>query len=95
MQRAGNLWVQSGTTARQITESVNGSQASQPAFSPDGQWIYYIDTRVTTGKWYNPDNGDEISDYTLYYPVCAAFTPTEPAEADVLSGLMQEGLAPA
>lgn len=35
----GSLWVQSGTKASQLTQPVNGSKASQPAFSPDGQWI--------------------------------------------------------
>jgi hypothetical protein len=89
--KSGSLWVQTGTTARQITESINGSVASQPAFSPDGQWIYYIDTRVTTGNWYNPDNGDVISDYTLYYPTLSRIHPDGTGRADVLSGLIKRG----
>jgi hypothetical protein len=85
--KSGGLWVQSGTTAREITQPANGSQASQPAFSPDGQWIYYIDTRVTPGKWYNLDNVGEVTSFTLYYPVLCRIHPDGTAQADVLSGL--------
>ena len=89
--RSGNLWVQSGTQARQITESVNGSQASQPAFSPDGQWIYYIDTRITSGRWYDPNNLGAINSYTLYYPVLCHIHPDGTGKKDILSGLMGKG----
>src|SRR5450756_1034264 len=35
--RAGNIWVQSGRSARQLTSS--GADA-MPSFSADGTWIY-------------------------------------------------------
>ena len=89
--KSGNLWLQSGTTAHQLTEAVNGSQASQPAFSPDGQWIYYIDTRVTPGKWYNLDNVGEITSFTLYYPVLCGIRPDGTGQRDVISGLTKKG----
>ena len=39
--KQGNLWLQSGTTATQIT---NTGRDSQPSWSPDGKWIYFIET---------------------------------------------------
>jgi Tol biopolymer transport system component len=87
----GSLWVQSGTTARQLTVPVNGSAASQPAFSPDGQWIYYIDTRVTTGRWYDPDQGGAIARFTLYYPVLCRIHPDGTGKKDIRSGLIRQG----
>ena len=89
--KGGNLWLQSGTTARQLTESVNGSQASQPAFSPDGQWIYYIDTRITPGKWYNLDNVGEITSFMLYYPVLVGIHPDGTGKREIISGLTKKG----
>jgi hypothetical protein len=87
----GNLWVQSGTTARQLTQSVNGSRASQPAFSPDGQWIYYIDTRTTTGRWYDPDAGYAVARYIYNYPVLCRIHPDGTGQKDVLSSLIRQG----
>ncbi len=89
--KSGVLWVQSGTTAHQLTESVNGSQASQPAFSPDGQWIYYVDTRITTGQWYDPDSGGAITGYSLTYPVLCRVHPDGTGKKDVLSSLIRQG----
>lgn len=89
--KSGNLWAQSGTTARQLTQSVDGSQASQPAFSPDGQWIYYIDTRITPGKWYNVDNIGEVTHFTLYYPVLCRVHPDGTGKKDVLNSLIRKG----
>ncbi len=50
--KAGNIWVQSGKNAHQVTTS---NEASMPAWSPDGQWIYYIDT--VPGRGYYPAGG--------------------------------------
>lgn len=46
--KAGNIWIQAGNSARQLTNS--GSDA-QPAFSPDGQWVYFIRTVEGRGKF--------------------------------------------
>ena len=89
--KSGALWVQTGTTARQITQSINGSVASQPTFAPDGQWIYYIDTRITTGNWYNPDSLGIISAYKLYYPTLCKIRPDGTGRTDVLSSLIKKG----
>jgi Tol biopolymer transport system component len=50
--KAGNIWLQTGKDAHQLT---NGGNDSMPAFSPDGQWIYFI--RVTEGRGKFPAGG--------------------------------------
>jgi Tol biopolymer transport system component len=46
--KAGNVWVQSGIIARQVTD---GGGASSPSWSPDGQWICYVETKVEFGRF--------------------------------------------
>jgi Tol biopolymer transport system component len=46
--KAGNIWVQTDQGATQLT---NGGGASMPSFSADGNWVTYIQTRETRGKW--------------------------------------------
>ncbi|HEX7473793.1 MAG TPA: hypothetical protein VF323_11980 [Candidatus Limnocylindrales bacterium] len=48
--KAGNLWIQDATGARQLTNA--GKQPdpgidSMPSFTPDGKWIVYVETRST------------------------------------------------
>jgi Tol biopolymer transport system component len=90
--KGGNLWLQSGTTAHQLTQSVNGSQQSQPAFSPDGQWIYYIDTRTRLGWEYDWTFHNELAHYTLNYPVLCRIRPDGTGQKDVLSSLVKVGV---
>jgi dipeptidyl aminopeptidase/acylaminoacyl peptidase len=58
----GNIWVQSGDTARQLTSS---GEDSMPAWSPDGTAIYFVRTRRETGKW---PSGGFIREYSLQVP---------------------------
>ena len=58
----GNIWVQSGEQAHQLTSS--GSD-SMPTWSPDGTSVYYVHETRTTGKWLT--NG-EIRTYNLSIP---------------------------
>lgn len=88
--KSGNLFVQSGTGVVQITHSKDGSQASQPTWSSDGQWIYYIDTRITSGTWGNPDNGG-VSPFRLTYPVLCRVHADGSGEADLVSGILKAG----
>jgi Tol biopolymer transport system component len=44
--KAGNIWVQSGKGAHQVTTT---GRASMPSWSPDGQWIYYVETTDEIG----------------------------------------------
>jgi Tol biopolymer transport system component len=46
--KAGNVWIQSGNVARQLT---SGGGASSPSWSPDGEWIYYVETVVEFGRF--------------------------------------------
>jgi len=46
--KAGNVWVQTNDGATQLT---NGGGASMPSFSADGNWVTYIQTSETRGKW--------------------------------------------
>jgi Tol biopolymer transport system component len=46
--KAGNIWVQTDEGATQLT---NGGGASMPSFSADGNWVTYIHTTETRGKW--------------------------------------------
>jgi Tol biopolymer transport system component len=50
--KAGNIWVQTGKDVRQVT---NAGTDSMPAFTADGQWIYFI--RVTEGRGKFPSGG--------------------------------------
>ncbi len=46
--KAGNIWVQDAEGARQLTSSGNDAM---PSWSPDGEWIYYIQTEARRGRW--------------------------------------------
>ena len=46
--KAGNVWVQDAEGARQLTSSGNDAM---PSWSPDGDWIYYIQTEQRSGRW--------------------------------------------
>jgi Tol biopolymer transport system component len=61
--KAGNIWIQAGTNARQLT---NGNRDSQPAFSPDGQWVYFIRTAYSMARF--PGGGGGPSWYDLNTP---------------------------
>ena len=46
--KAGNIWIQRAARAEQLTE---GGGDSMPAFSPDGEWVYFVRTTPETGRW--------------------------------------------
>ncbi|MBI2782446.1 MAG: PD40 domain-containing protein [Chloroflexi bacterium] len=58
----GNIWVQSGDKARQLT---TGGADAMPAWSPDGASIYFVRVSDATGKW--PSAG-VIRTYNLSVP---------------------------
>ncbi len=60
--KAGNIWVQTGKDARQVTDS---GLDSMPSFSPDGAWIYFI--RQVPGRGLFPVNG-RLNWYDLATP---------------------------
>ena len=46
--KAGNVWLQSGRTVRQLT---TGGRDSMPSFSPDGEAVVFVRTRQVDGYW--------------------------------------------
>jgi dipeptidyl aminopeptidase/acylaminoacyl peptidase len=46
--KAGNIWIQTDEGARQLT---SGANDSMPTWSPDGRWVYYIETQAARGLW--------------------------------------------
>lgn len=46
--KAGNIWVQQGRDARQLT---NGGHDSMPSWAPDGQSVLFIRTTEEQGLW--------------------------------------------
>ena len=58
----GNIWLQTGDAATQLTNSGNDSM---PSFSPDGKSVYFVRTRRATGKW---SIDGQIKDYRLDVP---------------------------
>jgi WD40 repeat protein len=62
--KAGNVWVQSGSKARQLTRS---GHASMPSWSPDGSWIYYVDTVSEIGL-HRPSPNDRLRRYAMTVP---------------------------
>ena len=82
----GNIWVQSGEQARQLTNS--GTDA-MPTWSPDGATVYYVHDASGSGKWIT--NG-EIRTYNLSIPsLLQVGADGTGAPKSVLSGRVKSG----
>lgn len=84
--KQGNLWVQSGNKAVQITSSGHGSM---PSWSPDGRWIYYIETVQDTG--YFPGAGNPPTHYLMDVPILTRVHPDGSGAEKLLSGRYVKG----
>jgi Tol biopolymer transport system component len=60
--KAGNIWIQSGNTVRQLS---TGGRSSMPTWSPDGRFVYYVDTIEERATF--PQQGVDRK-YVLTYP---------------------------
>jgi Tol biopolymer transport system component len=60
--KAGNIWVQTGKDAKQLTK---GGDDSMPSWSPDGKSVYFIRTAGGDGRW---PAGGILRDYALTTP---------------------------
>lgn len=83
--KGGNVWVQSGTSARQVTTS---GTASMPSWSPDGEWIYYIDSIHDAGRF--PQQG-VVRRYDLTYPNLMRIRPDGTGEEVLTTGRFVRG----
>ena len=84
--KAGNIWVQTDEGPTQLT---NSGKDSMPSWSPDGKYIYYIETKNSRGFW--PVNGrpgtyDMAVPHLMRVPVDRSGPPE-----DLLSGRFREG----
>lgn len=61
--KGGNVWIQTGTDVRQLT---NSGHDAMPTWSADGQWIYYVETRTERGLF---PYGGTAAYYDLTYPI--------------------------
>jgi len=62
--KGGNVWIQSGTGVHQLT---NAGHASMPSWSPDGQWIYYIETSDQLAR-HRPSPNEVPRTYAMTVP---------------------------
>ena len=83
--KLGNIWVESGSNAKQITDT---GRDSMPSWSPDGQWIYFIETVSQRGLF--PSLGSPRY-YTLTYPTLERMHPDGSGREKLLTGLYRAG----
>jgi len=83
--KQGNIWIQSGDTATQVT---NTGRDSQPSWSPDGKWIYFIESAVGEGLF--PQNGAPRH-YDLTYPILTRIHPDGTGRQKLTDGRYRTG----
>jgi dipeptidyl aminopeptidase/acylaminoacyl peptidase len=83
--KQGNIWVQTGTNARQITDT---GRDSMPSWAPDGSWIYFVETIEDRGLF---PSGGAARHYTLTYPVITRVKPDGTGREAILSGVYHSG----
>ena len=80
--KSGNIWVQDADKATQVT---NSGTATMPSFSPDGQWILYIETKTDHTR-YQLNNRPSTS-YTLTWPTLYRIHPDGTGRQKLTDGL--------
>jgi dipeptidyl aminopeptidase/acylaminoacyl peptidase len=85
--KAGNIWIETSSGAQQLTD---GGEDSMPAFSPDGQWVYFIRSVEGRGKFPNGGNGSRTW-YDLSTPNLMRIKPDGSGVERLLSGRFQSG----
>ena len=84
--KAGNVWIQTGGQATQLTKT---GGASSPTWSPDGKWIYYIQTSQQLSVF--PQGNLGPTRYTLTVPTLSRITPDGQTSQSLLSGRYRSG----
>lgn len=69
--KQGTIWIQSGTSVRQLT---NGGSDSMPSWAPDGSYVYFIRTITERGLFPVPGTGTPTY-YTMEYPLLMRVKP--------------------
>jgi Tol biopolymer transport system component len=84
--KSGNIWVQSGTDVRQIT---SGGRDSMPAWSPDGELVYFVRTVRDSTTW--PVRGS-VRPYEIDYPLIMRIAADGSGEPErIASGRFRSG----
>jgi Tol biopolymer transport system component len=84
--KTGNIWAQSGATARQLTSS---GLDSMPSWAPDGSAVYFVRTDESPG--YFPNQGDPRR-YDMDIPNLVRISPTGTDEPQrLLNGTFRSG----
>jgi TolB protein len=76
--KAGNIWVQEGGDARQLT---SGGHDSMPSWAPDGQSVFFVRTTEEQGLW--PAQGTDRH-YRMDVPALMRVSLAGSAEPEVL-----------
>jgi hypothetical protein len=84
--KAGNVWIQTAGQATQLTKSGGASSAS---WSPDGKWIYYIQTTQESG--YFPQGNLGPARYTMNVPALTRISPDGLTSQTLISGRYRKG----
>jgi dipeptidyl aminopeptidase/acylaminoacyl peptidase len=84
--KAGNVWIQTAGEAKQLTSSGGASSAT---WSPDGQWIYYIQSNVEHGYFPQSNSGPAL--YTEYVPTLTRISPDGQTSQPLLTGNYRKG----
>ncbi|MFI5200454.1 MAG: hypothetical protein ACHQXL_08795, partial [Candidatus Limnocylindrales bacterium] len=79
--KAGNVWIQTAGKATQLTTSGGAASAT---WSPDGQWIYYIQTNVQPGIF--PEGNSGPARYTMNVPTLTRISPDGQTIQPLLGG---------
>jgi len=83
--KQGNIWIQSGDTATQVTDT---GRDSMPSWAPDGKWIYFVESAVGEGLF--PQNGAPRH-YTLTYPILTRVHPDGTGRQKIADGRYRTG----
>lgn len=87
--KAGNIWIQTGTDVKQLTDS---GHDSMPTFSIDGAWIYFIRIEVSVAKFPTDGNFNKgRSWYDLFTPVLMRMKPDGTGAKRLLTGRYKSG----
>jgi Tol biopolymer transport system component len=83
--KAGDIWSITGQTVSRLT---SGGDDSSPSWSPDGQSIYFVQTRSERASQVYQGS---VSNYDLEYPVIMRMAPDGTGQTVIRSGLYATG----